>query len=82
MLGEIFERLSLPAVAGEILAGMLLGPFALAWIPANNTLAIFVPEASSDSLIIDFPTKLPELTETSRTKWVHFQFAHHLLCLS
>ena len=39
MLGEIFERLGLPAVPGEILAGMILGPFALAWIPASDTLS-------------------------------------------
>jgi Kef-type K+ transport system membrane component KefB len=38
MLGEIFERLSLPAVPGEILAGIALGPYALAWIPASDWL--------------------------------------------
>jgi len=38
MLGEIFERLNLPAVPGEILAGIALGPFALNWIPASDTL--------------------------------------------
>jgi Na+:H+ antiporter len=38
MLGEIFERLSLPAVPGEILAGILLGPYALGWIPGSDTL--------------------------------------------
>jgi len=38
MLGEIFERLSLPAVPGEILAGMALGPFALRLIPSDPTL--------------------------------------------
>jgi Kef-type K+ transport system membrane component KefB len=38
MLGEIFERLSLPAVPGEILAGIILGPYALGWIPATDTL--------------------------------------------
>jgi len=37
-LGEIFERLTLPAVPGEILAGIVLGPFAFAWIPASDTL--------------------------------------------
>lgn len=39
MLAEIFERLSLPAVPGEILAGMALGPYALQWIPSNVTLS-------------------------------------------
>ena len=29
LLGEIFERLSLPAVLGEILAGVLLGPYVM-----------------------------------------------------
>lgn len=38
MLGEVCERLRLPAVPGEILAGIALGPFALNWIPASNTL--------------------------------------------
>ena len=38
MLGELFERLSLPAVPGEILAGIILGPFALRWIPPSDTL--------------------------------------------
>ncbi len=38
MLGEIFERLHLPAVPGEILAGVALGPYALGWIPPSDTL--------------------------------------------
>ncbi len=38
MLGEIFERLNLPAVPGEILAGVALGPYALGWIPPSDTL--------------------------------------------
>jgi len=38
MLGEIFERLDLPAVPGEILAGIILGPYALGWIPGTDTL--------------------------------------------
>lgn len=36
-------------------------------------LAIFVSEESSDSLIIDFPTKLPEVTETSGPSGFTFQ---------
>jgi Kef-type K+ transport system membrane component KefB len=38
VLGEIFERLSLPAVPGEILAGIALGPYALGWVPSNDTI--------------------------------------------
>jgi Kef-type K+ transport system membrane component KefB len=39
--GEIFERLSLPAVLGEILAGIVLGPYALNVVdPSSTTLSI------------------------------------------
>lgn len=37
LLGEVFERLALPAVLGEILAGVLLGPSLLAWVPPSQT---------------------------------------------
>jgi len=38
VVGEIFERLRLPAVLGEILAGVTLGPYALGWIHPSETL--------------------------------------------
>jgi len=38
VVGEIFERLRLPAVLGEILAGVLIGPYALGWIHPSDTL--------------------------------------------
>jgi Kef-type K+ transport system membrane component KefB len=38
VIGELFERLKLPAVLGEIVAGVLLGPYALAWIRPSDTL--------------------------------------------
>jgi Kef-type K+ transport system membrane component KefB len=38
VVGEIFERLTLPAVLGEILAGVVAGPFALGWIHPTETL--------------------------------------------
>ena len=38
VLGELFERLTLPSVLGEILAGTVLGPFALAWIVPSDTI--------------------------------------------
>jgi len=37
-VGEIFERINLPSVLGEILAGALFGPYALGWIPASTTI--------------------------------------------
>ena len=38
VVGEVFERISLPSVLGEILAGAVLGPFALGWIPVTDTI--------------------------------------------
>jgi Kef-type K+ transport system membrane component KefB len=37
-LGELFERVALPSVLGEILAGALLGPYALGWIATSGTI--------------------------------------------
>lgn len=37
-IGEIFERLKLPPVLGEILAGVAMGPFALGWIQSSDPL--------------------------------------------
>ena len=63
VVGELFERLRLPSVLGEILAGAALGPFALGWINPSDTIhsvaeigAIFVLfsaglETSSQDLI-------------------------------
>lgn len=39
MLAEILERLGLPGVPGEILAGVVLGPYALGWIHSSDTLS-------------------------------------------
>jgi Kef-type K+ transport system membrane component KefB len=38
MIGELFERISLPSVLGEILAGAVLGPYALGWIHPSVTI--------------------------------------------
>ena len=41
VIGEIFERFKLPAVLGEILAGAIIGPYALGWIhPGSFTTSI------------------------------------------
>jgi Kef-type K+ transport system membrane component KefB len=38
VVGELFERLRLPAVLGEILAGVVIGPYALGWIHPSATI--------------------------------------------
>ncbi|HZU23427.1 MAG TPA: cation:proton antiporter, partial [Terriglobales bacterium] len=37
VFGEIFEQMTLPAVLGEILAGVLLGPYATGLVVPNDT---------------------------------------------
>lgn len=38
LLGEIFVKLRQPALVGEILAGVLIGPSLLGWVAPNDTL--------------------------------------------
>jgi Kef-type K+ transport system membrane component KefB len=38
LIGELFERISLPSVLGEILAGALLGPYAFGWIATSDSI--------------------------------------------
>jgi Kef-type K+ transport system membrane component KefB len=38
VVGEIFERLSLPGVLGEILAGVMVGPYALGLVNPGDTI--------------------------------------------
>jgi Kef-type K+ transport system membrane component KefB len=40
LLSEIFERLGQPGIVGEILAGVLIGPYVLGWMSPNETLRI------------------------------------------
>jgi Kef-type K+ transport system membrane component KefB len=41
LLAEIAERLGQPAVVGEILAGVVIGPSVLGWVRPNELLAVF-----------------------------------------
>ena len=43
LLAEIFERLRMPGIVGEIAAGMLIGPAVLGWVTPNE-----ITEALSD----------------------------------
>lgn len=39
LMGELFERLRQPAVIGELIAGILIGPGMLAWVHPSETLS-------------------------------------------
>ena len=41
LLSEVFEKLKLPAIVGEILAGFLIGPSVLGWIAPNPVISAF-----------------------------------------
>jgi Kef-type K+ transport system membrane component KefB len=40
LLSEIFERFGQPGIVGEILAGILIGPYVLGWMAPNEVLRI------------------------------------------
>ncbi len=40
VMAEIFERLRQPAVVGEILAGVIIGPSLLGWVEPNEIISI------------------------------------------
>ncbi len=46
--GELFERIGQPAVIGELLVGMILGPFALGWIGVPT--AGMIPELHGEQI--------------------------------
>ena len=40
LAAELSEQVKVPAVVGEIVAGLIIGPSALGWLPADETLVI------------------------------------------
>src|ERR1051325_6694860 len=40
LLAEVFERLGQPGIVGEILAGVIIGPYVLGWMAPNEVLRI------------------------------------------
>jgi len=41
IMAELFERMRQPAVVGEILAGVLIGPSVLGWVEPSNIINVF-----------------------------------------
>jgi len=67
IFGELFERLSLPAVLGEILAGVVLGPHATALInPSDTTFSIAQIGAIFLLFTVGLETKPQDLIRVGR----------------
>jgi len=68
LLGEIFERLSLPAVLGEMLAGVLLGPGLLKVVfPSETTVSLAGLGAIFLLFTVGLETKPDELLKVGKT---------------
>jgi Kef-type K+ transport system membrane component KefB len=68
VFGELFEQLSLPAVLGEILAGVVLGPNLTALVVPSNTVAS-ISEIGAIFLLftVGLETRPQELIQVGRT---------------
>ena len=68
VFGEVFEQLRLPAVVGEILAGVVLGPYAMKWVnPGATTLSIAELGAIFLLFTVGLETSPKELIRVGRT---------------
>jgi Kef-type K+ transport system membrane component KefB len=61
--GELFERIKQPAVIGELLVGVALGPFALGWVgvPTAEMIEAFHGEATASEVMLSIFEVLSEL---------------------
>ena len=50
-IGELLERLGQPAVMGQLIGGILLGPSLLGWLWPEAELLVFAGDASQKSMI-------------------------------
>ncbi|TGP83996.1 potassium transporter, partial [bacterium M00.F.Ca.ET.222.01.1.1] len=50
-LGELLERFGQPAVMGQLIAGILLGPSLLGWLWPEGERVVFSGDASQKSMI-------------------------------
>lgn len=68
VFGEVFERLTLPAVLGEIMAGVVLGPYAIRIIQPSDSI-ISIAEIGAIFLLftVGLETSPSDLIRTGRT---------------
>ncbi len=65
---EIFKRIGQPALVGEILAGILIGPSVLALVSPNETLEVFAELGVVFLLFwVGLETRISEMREVGRT---------------
>lgn len=65
---EIFRRIGQPALVGEILAGMLVGPALLGWVEPGETVEVFAELGAVFLLFwVGLETKLDDLRAVGRT---------------
>ncbi|MCD4814325.1 cation:proton antiporter [bacterium] len=67
LVGEIFEKIKQPAVVGELMVGMLIGPHALGWIHEGEILMIISELAVIFLLFqVGLETKLSEMLKVGK----------------
>src|SRR5438128_3197379 len=68
IFGELFEQMSMPAVLGEILAGVILGPFATAFVvPSSAVVSVSGLGAIFLLFSVGLETHPEELIDVGRT---------------
>jgi Kef-type K+ transport system membrane component KefB len=68
LLGAVFERLRLPGLVGEILAGVLIGPHVLGWLAPNETVRLLAELGVLFLLFrVGLEVKASELLRVGRT---------------
>lgn len=67
LFGEVFSRAGLPAVLGELTAGLFLGPSLFGWVPLNDTIKILA-EIGIILLLFDvgLDTNIKHLTRSGK----------------
>ena len=68
---ELFKRIGQPAIIGEILAGVLVGPAVLGWVDVGETVEVFAELGAVFLLFwVGLETKLDDLRDVGRTAGV------------